>query len=58
MDYFEGVSAKERYDNDVLNELRTIRKLLERNAQAPEQKIEKQVKAPVQRRKRKGVVKP
>lgn len=36
MDHFQGINARERYDNDVLNELRQIRMLLERNAQAVE----------------------
>lgn len=39
MDHFKGVTPGERWKNDVLNELRNIRKLLEkslgRDAQTP-----------------------
>ena len=38
MDHFQGVTPQERYQNDVLNELRAIRELLVRNAQAVEHK--------------------
>lgn len=34
--HFKGVSEQERYNNDVLSELRQIRQLLERNAQTSE----------------------
>ncbi|WP_221469321.1 hypothetical protein [Cohnella nanjingensis] len=34
MNHFGGITPKERYDNEVLEELRAIRQLLERNAQA------------------------
>ena len=34
MDHFQGVNNQERFNNDMLNELRQIRQLLERNAQA------------------------
>ena len=30
MDYFKGIIPEERYKNDVLNELRAIRELLEK----------------------------
>lgn len=36
MDHFKGVNETERFNNDLLNELRQIRQLLERNAQAIE----------------------
>jgi len=53
MDHFQGVNAQERFNNDLLNELREIRRLLERNAQAVEQPESK----PVQKRgRRKGAV--
>ncbi|MNH83814.1 hypothetical protein D3C73_362180 [compost metagenome] len=39
MDHFQGVTPEERYKNDILNELRQIRGLLEQNAQLP--KLEK-----------------
>jgi hypothetical protein len=57
MDHFTGSSARERYDNDLLNEMRQIRILLERNAQAvePETKKITQIQ-PAQRRGRKKVV--
>lgn len=32
-DHFQGITPQERYNNDVLNELRQIRKLLERDVQ-------------------------
>lgn len=36
MNHFKGVNETERFNNDMLNELRQIRQLLERNAQALE----------------------
>lgn len=54
MDHFQGVNSQERFNNEMLNELRQIRMLLERNAQAVEQTS---VETPVQRRgRRKGDV--
>lgn len=50
MDHFQGVTAKERYDNELLNELRQIRQLLERNAQAVEQTGEPKQRQPRQKR--------
>lgn len=37
MNHFPGITPDERYKNDLLNEVRQIRQLLERNAQAVEQ---------------------
>lgn len=58
MEHFPGITPQERYQNDLLNEMRQIRVLLERNAQAVEQPKIRQAKPakPVQRQKRKGVV--
>jgi hypothetical protein len=58
MDHFPGISPRERYDNDLLNEMRMIRQMLERNAQAVEQPKETKITQiqPVQRRGRKKVV--
>jgi hypothetical protein len=58
MDHFPGISPRERYDNDLLNEMRQIRLMLERNAQAVEQPKETKITQiqPVQRRGRKKVV--
>ena len=54
MDHFQGTTAQERYYNDVLNELRQIRQLLERNAQAVEE-TPNEVQIPRQgRQKRSG----
>jgi hypothetical protein len=54
MDHFQGVNGQERFNNELLSELRQIRKLLEHNAQVVEQPKEEK---PVQRRgRRKGVV--
>ena len=50
VDHFQGVTAKERYDNELLNELRQIRQLLERNAQAVEQTGEPKQRQPRQKR--------
>lgn len=56
MDHFAGITPRERYDNDLLNEMRQIRQLLERNAQAvePTKRVKSitQIK-PVQRRRKK-----
>lgn len=55
MDHFTGTNARERYDNDLLNEMRQIRILLERNAQAVEPvKTVRQIK-PATRQTRKKV---
>lgn len=55
MDHYPGITPSERYHNDLLNEMREcnnlMRQMLERNAQAPEPKVIKQIK-PVQRRKK------
>ncbi len=37
MSHFKGLNEKERHDNEVLSELKQIRQLLERIAQASEQ---------------------
>ena len=43
MDYFGGVTQEERWKNELLNEIRTMNKLLTqvlgRNAQMPEEKV-------------------
>jgi len=44
MDHFRGIVPDERWKNDVLQELRKIRELLEGNAQTikqPEQQVQK-----------------
>lgn len=45
MDYFPGITPRERYDNEMLREIRKLNenmtKLLERNAQAVEQPVPK-----------------
>jgi hypothetical protein len=57
-----GVTPQERYNNELLNELRTMNKLLTellgRNAQVPEKKVAKSVIKPAvkPRGRRKGVV--
>jgi hypothetical protein len=65
VDHFTGVNPKERYDNDLLNELRTMNKLLtellRHHVQMPENKVVKKVakkviKPAVTQRRRKGVV--
>jgi len=58
MDYFAGITPQERFNNEMLNELRQIRKLLEHNAQVLEQPNETKITQiqPVQRRGRKKVV--
>lgn len=56
MNHFEGITPEQRWRNDVLNELRLIRKALEHNAQVVETQA-KQPKQSIQRRgRRKGVV--
>jgi hypothetical protein len=54
--HFDGIVPIERWRNDVLNELRQIRKLLERDAQTVQVTPEVQ-NVPTQRRtrQRKGV---
>lgn len=39
-EHYDGITPDQRYKNDVLNELRQIRQLLERNGQALETPIE------------------
>jgi hypothetical protein len=64
MNHFTGVNPKERYDNDLLNELRTMNKLLTEllghHVQMPEtkviKKVAKKVIKPVTQRRRKGVI--
>lgn len=58
MDYFDGITPQERFNNALLSEMRQIRQLLERNAQALEQPNETKITQiqPVQRRGRKKVV--
>jgi ElaB/YqjD/DUF883 family membrane-anchored ribosome-binding protein len=62
MDHFPGITPRERYDNDLLNEMRklneNIERLFDRNAQAVEQPVNKVVTQlqPAQRRGRKKVV--
>jgi hypothetical protein len=54
MDYFQGITPRERYDNEILNEIRTMNKLLTEllghHAQMPE-KAEMKVHKPRGRRK-------
>lgn len=40
MDHYKGISPKERYDNDLLNELRKNNQLLEQIAQLLQPKVE------------------
>lgn len=46
MDHYSGISADERWKNDLLNELREIKKMLEHNAQVVEQPNIRQVRKP------------
>lgn len=50
MDHFAGITPQERYSNDVLNELRAIRKLLERDVQPVKEEEIKDHKRPYNRR--------
>jgi hypothetical protein len=52
MNHYEGITPDQRWRNDLLNEMRQIRQLLERNAQAVEQPEEKA--EPKRRGRRKG----
>lgn len=54
MDHFPGITPYERYSNDLLNEMRAIRILLERNAQAVEQPVSKTKEKAVQAERKKG----
>lgn len=65
MNHFTGVNPKERYDNDLLNELRTtntlLAEILRHHVQMPETKVVKKVakkviKPAVTQRRRKGVI--
>lgn len=57
MDHYKGISPKERYDNDLLNELRKNNQLLEQIAQLLQPQVElkeasgMQTKRPYTRRK-------
>lgn len=52
MDYFKGINETERYNNELLNEIRKTNLLLEQIAQLLQPNIEiKPEKRPYQRRK-------
>lgn len=50
MDHFKGINHIERYNNDVLNEVRKQTALLEQIAQLLQQNAPKQEKRPYTRR--------
>ena len=53
--HFKGITPQERYNNDVLSELRMIRELLSRDSKTAEKEPEQRTETTKRTQQRRGV---